>query len=118
VGLHAYDDALAHEIWTYWVKAPGGHNSSFSPEDLCSNYLGTLVAARALAAGGAFVPAVEKALRSLLVSLDAQNDAETRAAFGLISHRWVDEPVAGHDPRRLPAPAQLHPDAVEGRTPP
>jgi hypothetical protein len=86
----AYDDALAHEIWTYWVRSVGLHHSSFSPEDLPSNYLGTVVAARALAAGGPFVAAVERELKALMVSLDAQDDQQTRAAFGLIANRWVD----------------------------
>src|SRR5262245_51309642 len=45
----SYDDALTHEISSYWimnlplvraVPFPGETNSSFSPEDLCSNNLG------------------------------------------------------------------------------
>jgi hypothetical protein len=60
------------------------------------------------------VPQVEKELKNLLVSLDAQNDAETRAAFGLTSHRaatlanpsgagWVDTSYTFgiNDPRYL-----------------
>lgn len=87
----AYDDALSHEIATFTAMSPGGHNSSFSPEDLCSNYLGTLVAARALTAGGPFAAEAERQLAALLRSLDAQTDAETRAAFARISRRWVDD---------------------------
>src|SRR5262249_45547108 len=47
----ALDAGLGHEILSYNSFSPGGHNSSFSPEDLCSNFLGTLVAERAIAAG-------------------------------------------------------------------
>lgn len=93
----AYDDALAHEIATY----PDGagacnfqlfnqHISSFSPEDLCSNYLGTVVAERAILAGGPFVPEAERQAAALLASLDAQSAAETQAAFAMIQKRWVD----------------------------
>ncbi|MGC5075478.1 DUF4056 domain-containing protein [Agrococcus sp. DT81.2] len=86
----AFDDAFGHEIATYTVMSPGGHNSSFSPEDLCSNFLGALVAARALTTGGNFATTAESKVRALLTSLDAQNDVETARAFGRISRRWVD----------------------------
>jgi subtilisin family serine protease len=86
----AFDEGLAHEISSYGNPAPGGHNSSFSPEDLCSNFLGTLVAERALLTGAAFVPEVERQVRLLLADLDAQDDAETASAFAGISRRWVD----------------------------
>ncbi|MGW2558066.1 FAD-dependent oxidoreductase [Streptomyces sp. NPDC001514] len=93
----AFDDALGHEIATYPMGAgscgptvPGLHNSSFSPEDLCSNFLGTVVAQRSILAGGAFVPEAERQLTALLASLAAQSATETRAAFALIARRWVD----------------------------
>ncbi len=47
----AYDDSIASEIQTskgITSRLPGHLNSAFSPEDLCSNYLGTVVAASAL----------------------------------------------------------------------
>lgn len=91
----AFDDALGHEITTYTAMTPGGHNSSFSPEDLCSNFLGTEVAARALAAGGPFITQAEAQLRTLLASLDAQNAAETKASFARIATRWVDTTLVG-----------------------
>ncbi|MGI0036692.1 MAG: DUF4056 domain-containing protein, partial [Nitrososphaera sp.] len=55
----AYDVGLGNEIATYYDMGVlgvdvGGHNSSFSPEDLCSNFLGTLLAERAIAAQGNF----------------------------------------------------------------
>jgi hypothetical protein len=91
----AFDDSLSHEIATYTVMRPGGHNSSFSPEDLCSNYLGTVIAARTLTAGGTFVAEAERQLRTTLTSLDAQSDTETRASFARISRRWVDVSLFG-----------------------
>jgi len=91
----ANDDALVHEIVTYPSMTPGGHNSAFSPEDLCSNNLGTLVAARAITAGGPFVAEAERQVATLLRDLDGQNEAETRAAFARISRRWVDDSLFG-----------------------
>jgi Protein of unknown function (DUF4056)/Putative peptidoglycan binding domain len=91
----ANDDALAHEIVTYPAMTPGGHNSSFSPEDLCSNNLGTIVAARAITAGGPFVPEAERRLAALLAALDGQSETETRTAFRRISTRWVDDTLIG-----------------------
>jgi hypothetical protein len=61
-----------------------------SPEDLPSNFLGTLVAERAIAIGGSFDAAVTAELDSLLKSLDAQTKAESLKAFSLINHRWVN----------------------------
>jgi Protein of unknown function (DUF4056) len=86
----SYADALGHEIWTYDISEPGGHNSAFSPEDLCSNYLGTLLAERAVAAGGGFAAAVTSELSSMLSALGAQTKAESLAAFNRINHRWVE----------------------------
>jgi hypothetical protein len=91
----AYDDAMAHEIAYYWDWRPGAHNSAFSPEDLCSNYLGTVVAAQALLAAThtprtTFAAEASRSLRLLLTALDAQSDSETKKAFDLISNRWVD----------------------------
>lgn len=88
--LIGYYDAVGHEIWTYGIFAPGGHNSAFSPEDLCSNYLGTLLAERAIATGGAFDVAVTAELDALVAALDGQSETESLAAFGLVNGRWVD----------------------------
>jgi peptidoglycan hydrolase-like protein with peptidoglycan-binding domain/subtilisin family serine protease len=97
----SFDDSLGHEIASYHTIVPGGHNSAFSPEDLCSNFLGTLVAARALT-GGNFPAEVERQIQSLLASLDAQSLKETRAAFALINGRWVVRGLLGiADPRYL-----------------
>jgi hypothetical protein len=95
----AYDEGLAHEISSYWVCSPGMHNSSFSPEDLCSNFLGTLVAERALLAGGPFVDAAHREGKRLLTELDGQDDKNTAQAFSAIAGRWVTGAVyqAGND---------------------
>ncbi|MEA2603861.1 MAG: hypothetical protein QOF89_4853 [Acidobacteriota bacterium] len=84
------DDGLGHEIFSYDLSIPGMHNSSFSPEDLCSNFLGTLLAELAINAGGVFNTAVTTELDKLVKSLDGQTVAETRKAFDLINGRWVD----------------------------
>ena len=99
-GSIAFDDALAHEIFTYgldncsdFIKrtlTPGLHNSAFSPEDLCSNRLGATAAQRALVAGGTWATEVERQMTSILTSLDALPKAEADVAFGLIDGRWVD----------------------------
>jgi peptidoglycan hydrolase-like protein with peptidoglycan-binding domain len=83
------DDGLGHEIVSYDVFTPGMHNSAFSPEDLCSNFLGSLLAQRAIAAGGSFNSAVDSELDKLLTSLGAQSVSETQKAFGLINGRWI-----------------------------
>ena len=90
----AFDDAMGHEIVSWDTLAPGGRNSSFSPEDLVSNFLGTLVGRRAItrmaASGGTFAAAATKELDDLLASLDVQTEAESEKAFNTINQRWVD----------------------------
>jgi len=85
-----FDDSFGYEILTYAINSPGVHNSSFSPEDLPSNFLGTLVAERAIAAGGNFDAAVTAEIYALLRSLGSQTKAESFRAFNLVNHRWVD----------------------------
>jgi len=91
----AFSDSIGYEIMTYHQfmltrPGPGGHHSSFSPEDLCSNYLGTLVAERAIQSGRPFNAAVTAELAALLRSLGALPKAGSLAAFRLINHRWVN----------------------------
>ena len=86
----SYDDSFAYEIATYDDYVPGGHNSSFSPEDLVSNYLGTLLAERAIKAGGDFNTAVTNELTKMLASLNPQTPLESERAFNLINGCWVD----------------------------
>lgn len=87
----AFDDAFGHEIMTYdMFGSPGGHNSAFSPEDLPSNFLGTVVAERAINAGGAFNTAATAEFDNLVRSLDGQTRAESLNAFNRINGRWVN----------------------------
>ena len=88
--LIANDDGFAYEIMTYWMTGVGTHNSAFSPEDLCSNNLGTLVAERAILAGGNYNTAATNELKTCITSLDPQSPAESRAAFNLIKSCWVN----------------------------
>lgn len=85
----SYDDSFAYEIFTYDQFSPGGHNSSFSPEDLCSNYLGTLLAEKAILSGGMFNAAVTSQLNTMVGLLDAQTVTESLRAFNLINGCWV-----------------------------
>jgi V8-like Glu-specific endopeptidase len=82
----AYDAALGHEITTYDKQ----RNSSFSPEDLCSNFVGTVVARLAIGEGGIFSRKVDLKLAIVLRSLLAQTPAETENAFNKVKTRWVD----------------------------
>lgn len=90
----AYDDSYGYEIATYSAGYPGGHNSAFSPEDLFSNYLGTILAMRAIENininGGKWNDVVTKELDQLIWEFDPQNQTESLNAFNLINHRWVD----------------------------
>jgi hypothetical protein len=108
----AYTESVVHEIETYWRietralvpddVAAGGHNSSFSPEDIVSNFLGTVVGGRAIEsmkAGRAptFDEAVENELGNLLVAVGGKGGtaARTRDAFAKIDGIWFTRPAAG-----------------------
>lgn len=101
----AYDESVWHEIVTWYAMSGGGHNSSFSPEDLVSNFLGTWVGRQAIHAGGAFDSAATKELSTLLTALGARPPADTTVAFEKIAGRWVAEKEgyfgAGADNRYL-----------------
>jgi subtilisin family serine protease len=89
----AFDDALGHEIVSWDSRFPGGRNSSFSPEDLVSNFLGTHVArkamARVTASGGTFGAAATTELNNMLTSLTVQSKPASEVAFNRINSRWV-----------------------------
>jgi hypothetical protein len=89
-----YSDSVGYEITSYWVSAAGEHNSAFSPEDLCSNYLGTYVAERAITnppagSGTNFNTAVTATLNNVLTQLKAQPLVETQKAFTPIMNCWM-----------------------------
>jgi len=86
----SYDDSFAYEIMTYDISGVGLHNSAFSPEDLCSNYLGTLLAEKAILAGGTFNGAVTNELATMVRLLDAQPKSETLRAINLINGCWIN----------------------------
>ena len=89
----SYSDSIGYEITSYWVSTPAEHNSAFSPEDLCSNYLGTYVAERAIASppkgSKDFNTAVTITLNDMLVQLKAQPLVETQKAFTPIMNCWM-----------------------------
>jgi hypothetical protein len=82
----AYDDSVGYEIDTYFeFRKPAHHTSSFSPEDLPSNYLGTWVCAeavtRSVANKSVFDNEVDAVLRKLCTDMEAQPAATTRHVF-------------------------------------
>ncbi len=85
----AYDESVFHEIETWYQMDIGGHHSSFSPEDLVSNFLGTWVARKAIPMGGDFDTAATTQLKNLLTQFGARPPADTRAAFAAITGRWI-----------------------------
>jgi hypothetical protein len=86
----ANDDALGHEVVSYDKHTLGNHHSAFSPEDLCSNFLGTLVARMAISTGGIFSRKVDVALTKVLKDLGVQTAAESQKAFDKIKTKWVN----------------------------
>ena len=90
----AFVDSWAHELRTYEAK---DDFSSFSPEDMVSNFLGTYIGGMALKGGGAAsVPAfnaiVDTLLAGLLADLGAQSAADTEAAIASKkgTGKWFD----------------------------
>ena len=95
----AYDDSIAYEIETTKGASsfiPGHLNSAFSPEDLCSNYLGTVVTAKALyspttKAGYtlSWANRVDGVLVELLQFLGVRSVVEASEAFVLKNNVWI-----------------------------
>lgn len=92
----AYDESVFHEIETYWSTDLGDHYSSFSPEDLVSNALGTYVARLAIDSSpdtawdlDKFNKEVTNNIYSTLTILGAQSRAGTLEALSKIENRWV-----------------------------
>ena len=102
----SYDVSVIYEIQTWAQTRIGGRSSSFSPEDLVSNYLGTWVGWKALEiqiANSATLPtgpsnqlattfdkAATQALADLLLRLHPVDVTKTREAFSKIDGLWVD----------------------------
>jgi hypothetical protein len=86
----AFDESVFHEIETYWITGVGGKNSSFSPEDLTSNLIGTYVAGQALLAGGDFATAVTAVLLTLMSDLNARPHDDTVFVFNLVKNWFTD----------------------------
>lgn len=88
----AYAESYGHELSSYYNPAPGLHNSSFSPEDLPSNYLGTWLAEQSDYTKGnvLYNSSVSTKLSALLTDLGAQTPAVTQAAFDKVKSRWIN----------------------------
>lgn len=85
-----FDFSVFYEIMTYWVSGPGKHNSSFSPEDLVSNYIGVRVAERAVRNTGMNISlAIRKELKAVLPLLGPRDTFQSQAAYAAIDGIWV-----------------------------
>jgi hypothetical protein len=85
----AYQESIYHEIETYWDHSVGAHHSSFSPEDLVSNYLGTYVAKQAISGGPDFNSAMGTAIKNVMFVMGVLPRAGTQAAYDVIKPYWV-----------------------------
>ena len=87
----AFSQSVYYEIATYYDDGWGHHQSSFSPEDLVSNMLGTYVAGKALrATSDLFDTAATRELSQLMTLLVARPPSDARAAFEVIQRaHWV-----------------------------
>jgi len=83
----ANDDGVGHEISSYNEMFPGGHNSSFSPEDLVSNFIGTRLAEIAMQSPGSFEAGATFAIDNLMFG--SADRAGSRQAFDNINGCWV-----------------------------
>lgn len=123
----AFADSWAHELVTFGTIED---YSSFSPEDMVSNFVGTYIGGRAIALAGTgvgFDGAVDTVLASLLKTLGARSAADTHAAiaskkgkwfeaFGRVLHHRNFEVVpwfAGMPFDKPPAPAFLDPSSLQ-----
>jgi len=97
----SYDSAVSYEVQTWFEHAPTyytDHNSSFSPEDVPSDYLGTIVGAMALrfmdkhgqSSPQDFDRAATASLAELLKSLGAQKGDTTRRMLAAVNHNWFE----------------------------
>jgi hypothetical protein len=87
-----WQEPLGHEIFLYFRFGPGGHNNAFSPENLPSSFLGTMVGVKALRStlqGGDFNAAVTRELNTLVSGARPVTKAETLNAFNRINGCWV-----------------------------
>lgn len=107
----SYDVSVMYEIKTYGETRVGGRSSSFSPEDLASNYFGTYVGGRALklqignsvdppsgdpsdpSLVTSFDAAVTQELAELLLKLKVLDVQQTIAAFEQVKGRWVRDEI-------------------------
>jgi hypothetical protein len=94
----AWTELLFHEIDTYWWQKwmPGGHNSSFSPEDLVSNLVGVFLGGGALEALAAKqYPTFDDAAADMLVlflqDVGGRDGARTEAAYQKIENIWYEK---------------------------
>lgn len=87
----AFDESIFHEMETYWDEQ---FNSAFSPEDLTSNFLGTLIGANAIRRidndDRLFDRRVTEELRTVIDLLWPTSVDDALAAFVRVENDWVD----------------------------
>jgi hypothetical protein len=90
----AYAESVFHEIETTWPRTFGSqYQSSFSPEDMVSNFLGTSIAATAIRRSADtperdFNTLFTEELESAMTRLGAVSRAETKAALDRVAGVW------------------------------
>jgi Protein of unknown function (DUF4056) len=115
----AYGEAVFHEIETYWSILPGCRNSSFSPEDLVSNFFGTYVAAKAIRFGttGDYNTNFTRAMKEATEALGSVTGEQTAAALDHVEDTWFQSGIhelGGYLLRRNFSVWPLHPWLVDG----
>ena len=117
----AYAEAVFHEIETYWDLRWGRHHSSFSPEDLVSNFFGTVVAGNAIRLGlsgsfGDYNTLFAGALGVEMKLLGALGTADTSEALDCVDGTWFkgDSVKDGYLRRRNFSVWPLRPWLVDG----
>jgi hypothetical protein len=101
--VFAYWEGLFHEIESWWELTPGGQQSSFSPEDLVSNFLGGYIGERALEftlAGDEdlqnrfFEGNVTAQITQVLDLFGARTSSITEQALELVKGTWYSSDLA------------------------
>ncbi|MFI5777306.1 DUF4056 domain-containing protein [Nocardia sp. NPDC051570] len=75
----AYAESIFHEIWTYWTRGIGTHQSAFSPEDQPSNQFGAHIADQALRHLDTANTASDRAALNTALSRARAADARSRS---------------------------------------
>jgi len=84
-----YAESIFHEIESYWKKSVGYHNSSFSIEDLVSNYFGTYLFQVCHSKTSNFNTSVTTELKNFITTLGGVKQSDTESAFKKVVSTWI-----------------------------